>query len=96
MPAVIGSASVRDKQATVTLTNPSVDAPAAVRLAFADGASASSARGTVLTHEDMRARNTFEKPDEVKLALMPVQVERGAVSLQLPKQSVAAIEIDLA
>jgi alpha-N-arabinofuranosidase len=96
MPAVIGSASVRDKQATVTLTNPSVDAPVAVRLAFADGASASSARGTVLTHEDMRARNTFEKPDEVKLALMPVQVERGAVSLQLPKQSVAAIEIDLA
>ena len=96
IPALTGSASIREKRVTVTLTNPSVDAPLATRIRFADGARARDARGTVLTHRDMRARNTFENPNEVKPASWPVQMSGDSVAVELPKQSVTAIEIQLA
>ena len=38
MPALSGSASIREKRMTVTLTNPSVDAPIATRIRVAGGA----------------------------------------------------------
>jgi alpha-L-arabinofuranosidase len=96
MPALTGSASIREKRVTVTLTNPSVHAPLATRIRFAGGARASEARGTVLTHRDMRARNTFENPDEVRPASLAVNVGGDSVVVELPKQSVTAIEIQLA
>jgi alpha-L-arabinofuranosidase len=94
MPALIGSASLRDKRLLVTLTNPSVESPLAVRLQLGN-AQATEARATVLTHDDMRARNTFEKPDEVKLAPLSVNVSAQGVALDLPKHSVAAVELQI-
>jgi alpha-L-arabinofuranosidase len=91
--ALTGSASIREKQVTVTLVNPSVDSSTAVRIRFAGGALPAEARGTVLTHADMRARNTFDKTDEVKPSALPVKVDGQSVVLDLPRQSVAAIEI---
>jgi alpha-L-arabinofuranosidase len=90
-----GSASIREKRVTVTLTNPSVDSPITTRIRFTGGARASEGRGTVLTHSDMRARNTFDAPDEVRLSPLPVQVSGDNLVVEIPKHSVAAIEIQL-
>jgi alpha-N-arabinofuranosidase len=95
MKALTGSASIREKRVTVTLTNPSVDSPVTARLRFSGGAHATEGRGTVLTHTDMRARNTFESPDEVEPAALPVKVSGETLVVEMPKHSVAAIEIQL-
>jgi alpha-N-arabinofuranosidase len=91
-----GSASLREKRLTVTLTNASVDSPITARIRLAGGARASEGRGTVLTHSDMRARNTFQNPTEVRLASLPVKLSGETLAVEIPKQAVAAIEIQLA
>jgi alpha-L-arabinofuranosidase len=47
----------------------------------------------VLTHADMRARNTFERPGEIALATLTVAVERDSVLVEIPRHSVVALEI---
>ena len=96
LPSLSGSASLRGKRVTVTLTNPSLDAPVTARLRFGSGARATEGRGTVLTHGDMRARNTFEAPEEVRLAPLAVAVASNSVLVEIPKHAVAAFEIGLA
>lgn len=96
MAPLTGSASIREKQVTVTLVNPSLESPVAARIRFAGGAQAREARATVLTHGDMRARNTFEKTDEVRPAPLAVKTSGQGVMVDLPKQSVAAIQIQIA
>jgi alpha-N-arabinofuranosidase len=96
LPALSGSASVRDKTLTVTLTNPSLRENMATRLRLAGGARLREARATVLTHQDMRASNTFDKPDEVVLADLPASVSGDVVSLTVPKQAVVAASLQLA
>jgi alpha-N-arabinofuranosidase len=88
-----GSASVREKRLTVTLTNPSVDSPVIARIRLAGGARASEGRGTVLTHSDMRAGNTFKNTDEVKPSLLPVKISGENIIVEIPKQAVAAVEL---
>jgi alpha-N-arabinofuranosidase len=95
MPPLSGSASIRDAVVTVTLTNPSVDAPLATRIRMSGGKRPVEARAVVLTHEDMRARNTFERPDEVHPVPLAAAISGGAVALELPKHSVAVVEIRL-
>jgi alpha-L-arabinofuranosidase len=50
----------------------------------------------VLTHEDMHATNTFERPDSVGLKPLAVDVSRETASLTIPKQAVVAIALQLA
>jgi alpha-N-arabinofuranosidase len=95
LPGLSASASIRDRRLAVTLTNPSLDAPLSVRIRLAGGARATEARGLVLTHQDMRATNTFADPDEVKPAAYPVRVVADALVLILPKQSVILVECDI-
>jgi len=71
--AISASASIRDRQLTVTLTNPSLEATVPVRIRLTGGARALEARGLALTHADMRATNTFAKPEEVKPVAHPVR-----------------------
>jgi alpha-L-arabinofuranosidase len=54
---------------------------------------AREAKATILTHENPKARNTFDKPDEVKTAPHTVRVTQQGVELNLPKQSIVAIEL---
>jgi len=54
------------------------------------------ARATVLTHEDMRAANTFEKPEAVALASLPAQVSADTATVTIPKQAVVAVSIQIA
>jgi alpha-N-arabinofuranosidase len=96
MPALSASASIREKRVTVTLTNPSVDTALATRIRLSGSARAVEARGTVLTHGDMRARNTFDAPEEVRPVSLSAKASGDSVTLDLPKHSVAAVEVQLA
>jgi len=91
-PGMSGSASLRDKQVTLTLTNPSLDASVKAQIRLAAG-SIAEGRGQVLTHADMHAHNTFDKPDEVRLAPIPVLNRNAGVEVTIPRQSVVALQL---
>jgi alpha-N-arabinofuranosidase len=95
LPRLSGSASIRDKSLTVTLTNPSLQESVAIRIRPVGGARLREARATVLTHEDMRATNTFEKPDEVRLAALAAPVSGDTANLTIPKRAVVAVSLQL-
>jgi alpha-N-arabinofuranosidase len=95
MPGLSGSASLRDNQLTLTLTNPSLDAGVIAQIRLASG-SIVEGRGQVLTHSDMRAHNTFERPDEVRLAPLPVLIRGAAAEVSIPRQAVVALGLRLA
>jgi alpha-L-arabinofuranosidase len=96
LPGLAGSASARDKTLTVTLTNPSLQEGIVTRIRLSGGARLREARATVLTHEDMHATNTFERPDEVGLAALAVQVSGDIATVAIPKQAIVAVMLQLA
>jgi alpha-N-arabinofuranosidase len=96
LPALSGSASVRDRSVTVTLTNPSLRESVVTRIRLAGGARLREARATVLTHPDMRATNTFEKPDEVVPMALAAPVSGDTATLTIPRQAVVAASFHLA
>jgi alpha-N-arabinofuranosidase len=95
LPGLSGSASVRDKSLTITLTNPSLQEGVVTRIRLTGGARLREARATVLTHQDMHATNTFERPDEVGLAALAVQVSGDTATIPIPKQAVVAVSLQL-
>lgn len=96
MPGLTGSASIREKRLTVTLTNPTVNSPITTRIRFAGGARPGDGRGTLLTHGDMRAGNTFQNTNEVRPSSLPVKISGESLVVEIPKQAVVAVEIQLA
>jgi alpha-N-arabinofuranosidase len=92
MPGLSGSASLKDGRLAVTLTNPSLDSPVTARIKLSAG-TAAEARGVVLTHADRMARNTFDRPEEVKLAPLAVSLRGGTVEVAIPKHAVVSIEV---
>ncbi len=87
---------MRDRSVTVTLTNPSLREPVVTRIRLAGGARLREARATVLTHPDMRATNTFEKPDEVVPMPLAARVSGDTAALTIPRQAVVAAAFQLA
>ena len=79
---------------TVTMTNPSHDSPLTARIRLAGG-TATEARGVVLTHAEMTARNTFDRPEEVKLVPLPVTLRGSVVEVVLPKHAVVSLEVNV-
>jgi alpha-L-arabinofuranosidase len=96
LPGLSGSASLRDKTLTVTLTNPSLEQAVVARIRASGGATVREARATVLTHEDMHATNTFERPDQVTLAPLAASVSGATATLTIPRQAVVAASFQLA
>jgi alpha-N-arabinofuranosidase len=96
LPALSGSASVREQTATVTLTNPSLAEAVTARIRVAGGARLREARATVLTHPDMRATNTFDRPDEVAPTALDARVSGDRITVRLPPRAVAAVSLRLA
>jgi len=92
MPGLSGSASVRGKTVTVTLTNPSLESTVATRIRLTSG-SIVEGRGGILTHPDMTAGNTFDHPDNVKLAPFPVAVKGSKAEVSLPPRAVVSLEL---
>jgi hypothetical protein len=70
---------------TVTLTNPSLESPVTARIRFTGGARAGDGRGAALMHSDMRARNTFQHTDEVRLSSLPVKISNEGAVVEVPK-----------
>jgi alpha-N-arabinofuranosidase len=96
LPGLSGSASLRGKVLTVTLTNPSLEDAVVTRIRVSGGAGLREARGRVLTHEDMHATNTFEKPNEVGLSDLVARVSGDTATVTIPKQAVVAVSLQLA
>jgi alpha-L-arabinofuranosidase len=95
MPGLSGSASVNGKRLTVTLTNPSLDAPVAAQIRLTSG-SIVEGRGSVLTHAEMNAGNTLDRPNEVKLAPLPVTVRGNRTEVSIPQHAVVSLELKMA
>jgi alpha-N-arabinofuranosidase len=93
LPGLSGSASVRDQTVTLTLTNPSLKEEVVARVALQGGARPREARAVVLTHDDMRAANTFSEPNAVVPATLAASLSGDAVTVGIPRQSVAAVSI---
>jgi alpha-L-arabinofuranosidase len=53
-------------------------------------------RGTVLTHEEMTATNTFDDPDNVTLSGLAVRIAGDAAQVTVPKQAAVALELRIA
>jgi alpha-N-arabinofuranosidase len=68
LPAFSASASIRGRTLTLTVVNARLGAPAEATIRLHGDASVQSATETVLTHSDMRAHNTFDQPDTVRLS----------------------------
>lgn len=57
------------------------------------GGAIAEGRGRVLTHENMQARNSFERPNEVQLAPVRVDLREGDAEVVIPRQAVVALEL---
>ncbi len=93
LPALAGSASIRDQRLTITLVNPSLDTAVSARIGLTGGGRPSEARARILTHSDMRAGNTFAEPDQVRPMAMAVRMDGQTVRVDIPRQAVASLEI---
>src|SRR5262249_11878151 len=93
LPAMAGSASLREGRLAVTLTNPSVDGSMSARIRLAGGGTVREGRGRGLTHDAMNAANTLDRPNEVAAAALSVAVSGGTASVSIPKQGIAALEL---
>ncbi len=92
-----GSASVRDKQLTVTLTHTHASEPIEVAIKLAGGARPADLACTVLTHNKLNAANTFETPGEVLPRDLPVEAPKpdGSLVVTLPPASVTRLRMTL-
>jgi alpha-N-arabinofuranosidase len=90
------SASIRDRQLCVTLTNPSLDAVVTAAVRLDAGGRVAEGRGTVLTHEQMTATNTFDDPDNVTPAGLAVEIRGDAAYVTIPSKAVVALELRVA
>ena len=82
MRALSGSASIKGKTLTVTLTNPSLDSSVTTRIRLTSE-SIVEGQGRVLAHPEMTARNTFDRPVEVKSGGLAVSVRGNRTEVSL-------------
>jgi alpha-L-arabinofuranosidase len=89
-----GSASLHDKELTVTVVNPSVsdarDAEIVIR-----GATLKSGSATVLTHSDIHAHNTFAQKNVVVPETRNVEIKGAALNYVFPPASVTKMSLTL-
>lgn len=92
---VAGSASLRDKTATVTLVHTHASEPIEVAINLRGG-SAQAVDGVVLAGAKLNSANTFEKPAEVVPKKLDVPAPKGGeVIMTLPPASVTRLQVTL-
>lgn len=92
---VAGSASRRDPdRVTVTLAHLHASEPAEVLLELRGGRAA-EVRQTILTHQELNAHNTFERPGNVVPRSSVLETRGTELRCTLPPASVSAFEIRL-
>ena len=92
LPALIGSASLKDKCLVLTATNLHATEPmeAEIRLS---GARIREARQTVLSHTDIHAHNTFQRPAEVMPVASEVSLRGDTPVFTFPPASVVRLDL---
>jgi alpha-N-arabinofuranosidase len=89
-----GSASVRDKNLTITAVNPSTGESRLAEISLR-GATVKEASMSFLSNADIRAHNTFDRRDVVVPQTKPLSFSEGALVVEFPPASVAALTIQL-
>jgi alpha-N-arabinofuranosidase len=89
-----GSASVRDKDLTITAVNPSVSDSRLAEVALR-GATVKEASMTFLSNSDMHAHNTFEQREVVVPQTKSLSLNSGSLVVEFPPASVVALNIKL-
>ncbi|MGC2169766.1 MAG: alpha-L-arabinofuranosidase C-terminal domain-containing protein, partial [Candidatus Sulfotelmatobacter sp.] len=89
-----GSASLRGKDLTLTVVNPSVNEIRETEITIRD-ASIKSGTMTVLTNSDLHARNTFDQPLQVTPQVKDLPSAGKALTIQIPPASVTKLELNL-
>jgi len=95
LQALDGSASLRDRRVTLTVTNRHMTEVCAAEIALR-GVAVRAARATTLTGRDVHDHNTFERPDAVRPAEAAVAASGAAFVYEFPAASVTRLDIDLA
>jgi len=90
-----GSASLREKELTLTVVNPHVSEARDTQISVR-GAKFKSAGATVLTHADIHAHNTFAQRDVVTPKTQSAEVKGDIVTFRFPAASVTKLAIQLA
>ena len=90
-----GSASLREKELTVTVVNPHATEPRECTIALR-GATIREGRGSVLTSTDLRAHNSFEHPGALTPRDAPVARPSGSLAHTFPPASVTRLQLRLA
>jgi alpha-L-arabinofuranosidase len=89
-----GSASVRDKNLTITAVNPSTSEPRLVEVALRGG-TVKEACMRFLSNADIHAHNTFEQRETVVPQTKPLSMSGGTLVVEFPPASVVALNIQL-
>ncbi|MGH9742719.1 MAG: alpha-N-arabinofuranosidase [Candidatus Acidiferrum sp.] len=89
-----GSASLRDKNLTITAVNPSTSESRLVEINLR-GAAVKEARMSFLTNSDIHAHNTFYRRDEVVPQSKSLSLNQGSLVVEFPATSVIALNIRL-
>lgn len=89
-----GSASVRDKNLTITAVNPSTNEPRLAEIALR-GAIIQEASMRFLSNADIHAHNTFEQREVVVPQTKSLNMSGGILVVEFPPASVGALNIRL-
>jgi alpha-N-arabinofuranosidase len=89
-----GSASLRDKDLTLTVVNPHVSEAREAQV-VARGAKLKTAAATVLTHTDIHAHNTFAQRDAVAPHTQSVEIKNDMLNFRFPPASVTKLAVQL-
>jgi alpha-L-arabinofuranosidase len=89
-----GSASVRDKDLTITAVNPSTSEPRLAEIALR-GATVKEASMRFLSNADIHAHNTFEQREVVVPQTKPLSMSGETLVVEFPPTSVVALNIRL-
>jgi alpha-L-arabinofuranosidase len=95
LAGLAGSASVRGKQLTLTVTNPSLDQSRETAITLR-GATPVSAEAVTLAAADVHAHNSFEEPRAVSPARRNVPLQGAVVTYRFAQSSVTKLAIELA
>lgn len=93
-PSLLGSASINESKLHISLVNTSVKQPILVTFEIVKGA-ARNGKVTILTHEDIHAHNTFDKPSEVVPQSYTFAAKGSSFTYKLPAASIAMFELEM-
>jgi alpha-N-arabinofuranosidase len=94
LPGLAGSASVKGKQLTLTVTNPSLDRTRETEITIRGG-TVKSGNAVFLAESDAHAHNSFEAPNAVQPKTQTVSAQGATLMHRFPPASVTKLEITL-